>query len=78
MAFEHAKITLGARNDDHIDVFGANEAFWRDEFEVEGHLGLRRFRCQLGSLFNRFFDAANHVEGRFREMVILTINHSLE
>jgi hypothetical protein len=37
VALQHAEIALGAGDDHHVDVFGADEAFGRDEFEVERH-----------------------------------------
>jgi hypothetical protein len=35
MPFEHAEIALGAGDDDHVHVLGADELFGRDEFEVQ-------------------------------------------
>jgi hypothetical protein len=34
---QHAELALGAGDDDHVDLLGADEAFGSDEFEVKGH-----------------------------------------
>src|SRR3546814_3926163 len=39
---------------------------------------LSRFGRQLPGLFDRFVDAADHVEGSFGQMVIFAIDHRLE
>src|SRR3954467_11268325 len=39
---------------------------------------LRRFRREALGLLDRFLDAADHVEGRLGEMVVLAVDHRLE
>lgn len=36
------------------------------------------FCSQLLGLFDRFFDRADHVEGSFRQMVVLAVDQALE
>src|SRR3546814_17510317 len=45
---------------------------------ARGRFRLSRFGRQLPGLFDRFVDAADHVEGSFGQLVIFAIDHRLE
>jgi hypothetical protein len=42
MALEHAELAFRARDLDHVDLLGTDEAGRGDEFEMKGHAGTFR------------------------------------
>ena len=85
VAGEHAEVAFRAGNVDLIDLAGERDLLRGDEFEVErGHADptltswLRRFRREPFALLDGFFDVADHVEGGFRQVVVLAVDQALE
>ncbi len=75
------QIALGS-GDLNLDSGHRRQAAFRaDEVELQGpchHAPLGRSRSETLSLGLHVFDAANHVEGRFRQMVIFAVHNCFE
>jgi hypothetical protein len=66
-------VTVSARDQDRHRLKRGKPPLGADEIELQGlcHFGsLRRFRGHLLGLGDHIIDAADHVEGGFREVIV--------
>ncbi len=76
VAGKDGELTLGAGHDEGLHVlFDADHAFGRDDLDRQGH---RLSLVELAGALDGIIDRALHVEGLFRQTIVLTVENLLE